>query len=339
MQFKEYFLSMMRYTRPHLSEAEEEYIEKFIRPVCDYTDESGNLICATVSNPRIMFSSHTDTVHNKSGKQKLITNNGKVLTSDSTCLGADDGVGNYLMLSMIDSKVPGLYVFHRGEERGGIGSMFIAEQTPDLLKGIEIAIALDRKGKDDVVQFQMGSRCCSEKFAKQLASLMGTTGGDMNGSFTDTANYVDLVTECSNVSVAYWDQHSKQERCDLELIGKIEDRLIHADWNSLEAFDYEPEYDSVPMYGKYYSSSGYSRGFTNDTYWDLYDLCQREPRKVARFLDEAGITEDDIMYAEVNELNGNNHDSFGTTSTDIQPYVSPGNQEIVVDQFGRYIFK
>ena len=340
MKFREFFISMLRYTRPHLSEAEEEYIEKFIRPVCDYTDESGNLICATVSNPRIMFSSHTDTVHNKSGKQKLFTNKGKVLTSDSTCLGADDTVGNYLMLSMIDSKVPGLYVFHRGEERGGIGSMFIAEQTPDLLKGIEIAIALDRKGKDDVVQFQMGSRCCSEKFAKQLASLMGTTGGDMNGSFTDTANYVDLVTECSNVSVAYWDQHSKQERCDLELIGKIEDRLIHADWNSLEAFDYEPEYDSIPMYaGGNYRSSGYSSGFTHDAYWDLYDLCQREPRKVARFLDEAGITEDDIMYAEVNEMNGNNHDSFGTTSTVIQPYVSPGNQEIVVDQYGRYIFK
>tara|TARA_R100001086_G_C11723097_1_gene227469 strand:- start:195 stop:692 length:498 start_codon:yes stop_codon:yes gene_type:complete len=164
------------------------------------------------------------------------------------------------------------------------------------------------------------------------------TGGDMNGSFTDTANYTDLVTECSNISVAYWDQHSKNERCDMELIGKIEDRLIHADWKSLEAFGYEDEYDSIPMYG-YNVHSGYSRGFTQDTYWDLYDLCQREPRKVARFLDEAGITEDDIMYAEVNEMNGNNHDSFGTTSTAIQPYVSPGNQEIVVDQYGRYIFK
>ena len=80
MKFKEYFISMSRYTRPHKSEAEEEYIEKFIRPVCDYTDEFGNLICATVNNPRIMFSSHTDTVHNKSGKQKLYTSKGKVLT-------------------------------------------------------------------------------------------------------------------------------------------------------------------------------------------------------------------------------------------------------------------
>jgi hypothetical protein len=348
MQFREFFISMMRYTRPHLSEAEEEYIEKFIRPVCDYTDEFGNLICATVSNPRIMFSSHTDTVHNKSGKQKLFTNKGKVLTSDSTCLGADDTVGNYLMLSMIDNNIPGLYVFHRGEERGGLGSSFIAEQTPDLLKGVEIAIALDRKGKDDVVQFQMGSRCCSEKFAKQLASLMGITGGDMNGSFTDTANYVDLVTECSNISVAYWDQHSKKERCDMELVGKIEERLLSADFNSLEAHGYEAELDAIPRY-VYSGQPGYSKGFTHDNRWDLYDLCQREPHKVARFLDEAGITEDDIMYAEVNEdwqANGNNYDSFGTTttSTEVVPYVSPGDgvvthQEMMVDQFGRYVYK
>jgi hypothetical protein len=338
MKFKEFFISMSRYTRPHKSEAEEEYIEKFIRPVCDYTDEFGNLICATVNDPRIMFSSHTDTVHNKSGKQKLYTNKGKVLTSDSTCLGADNTVGNYLMLSMIDSGIPGLYIFHRGEERGGLGSTFISQDTPDLLKGVEIAIALDRKGKDDVVQFQMGSRCCSEKFAKQLASLMGMTGGDMTGSFTDTANYTDLVTECSNISVAYWDHHSKNERCDMELIGKIEDRLIHADWKSLEAFGYEDEYDSIPMYG-YNVHSGYSKGFTHDTYWDLYDLCQTEPRKVARFLDEAGITEDDILFSEVNEVNGNNHDSFGTT-TDIQPYVSSRDRpNIVVDAYGRYIFK
>ncbi len=338
MEFREYFMSMIRYTRPHLSEAEEEYIEKFIRPVCDYTDEYGNLICATSSNPRIMFSSHTDTVHNKSGKQKLFTKKGKVLTSDATCLGADDTVGNYLMLSMINSGIPGLYIFHRGEERGGLGSSFISQETPDLLKDIEIAIALDRKGKDDVVQFQMGSRCCSEKFANQLALLMGMTGGDMNGSFTDTANYTDLVTECSNISVAYWDQHSKNERCDLELIGKIEDRLIHADWKSLEAFGYEDEFDSVAMYGYRPSSktNGYSKGFTHDTYWDLYDLCQTEPRKVARFLDDAGITEDDILFSEVN---GNNYDSYGTPN-EIQPYVSSSDTpEIVVDQYGRYIFK
>jgi hypothetical protein len=124
----------------------------------------------------------------------------------------------------------------------------------------------------------------------------------------------------------------------MELIGKIEDRLIHADWKSLEAFGYEDEYDSIPMYG-YNVHSGYSKGFTHDTYWDLYDLCQTEPRKVARFLDEAGITEDDILFSEVNEVNGNNHDSFGTT-TDIQPYVSSRDRpNIVVDAYGRYIFK
>ena len=63
---------------------------------------------------------------------------------------------------------------------------------------------------------------------------------------------------------------------------------------------------------------------------------------MARFLDEAGITEDDILYAEVNEMNGNDHDPIGTT--DMVPYVSPldgivREREIMVDQYGRYVFK
>ena len=345
MKFREHFLRMLEYTRPHQSVAEEAYIEEYIRPYCDYTDEFGNLICATVDNPRIMFSSHTDTVHNKSGKQKLNIHKDKVVTSDATCLGADDTVGNYLMISMIDKEIPGLYIFHRGEERGGLGSRFIAEETPDLVKSIDMAIALDRKSNNDVVQYQNGSRCCSEKFAKELASVVGMTGGDEIGSFTDTANYVDLITECSNISVGYWDQHSKRERCDLQVIAQLEDILLHADWDGLKAYGYEPEWErGYSVYTGGFSHGGYSTGFQHDPYWDLYDLCQKEPRIVAKFLAEAGITEDDILYTKM-EVNGNGIDSmsyeqrhFPEESTEIQPYVSPTDR-IMVDQYGRYIFK
>ena len=55
------------------------------------------------------------------------------------------------------------------------------------------------------------------------------------------------------------------------------------------------------------------------------------------------------MYAEVNDdwqVNGNNYDSFGTTttSTEVVPYVNPGDgvvthREMMVDQFGRYVYK
>ena len=187
MRNEERFIEMLQYTRPHKGKSEQEYLERFIVPNIDWEDKSGNMIkIIGDKNPRIMFSSHTDTVHRHDGKQKLFTDEKEqFIFSDSTCLGADDTVGNYLMITMIEEKIPGMYIFHRGEEHGGIGSGWIAKETPGLLEHIEIAIALDRKDTDDVVQYQSGSRCCSEQFASDLAKLMGITGGDEMGSFTD----------------------------------------------------------------------------------------------------------------------------------------------------------
>ena len=73
---------------------------------------------------------------------------------------------------------------------------------------------------------------------------------------------------------------------------------------------------------------------------------------MARFLDDAGITEDDILFSEVNEMNGNNPISpyvntpdSGTPLNDAEmvTYFSSAdrheNKNIVVDQYGRYVFK
>ena len=293
---------MLQYTRPHKGKSEQEYLERFIVPNIDWEDKSGNMIkIIGDKNPRIMFSSHTDTVHRHDGKQKLFTDEKEqFIFSDSTCLGADDTVGNYLMITMIEEKIPGMYIFHRGEEHGGIGSGWIAKETPGLLEHIEIAIALDRKDTDDVVQYQSGSRCCSEQFASDLAKLMEITGGDEIGSFTDTASYTDLVTECTNISVAYWNQHSKNERCDPHQIGIIEKRLLKADWDSLKAYGYEDEDQWSLSYG-HYVSTGYA-GQSNqdvdyrytDEYWDLHDMVTNEPETVIDYLYQCGISASDI---------------------------------------------
>ena len=308
MRNEERFIEMLQYTRPHKGKSEQEYLERFIVPNIDWEDKSGNMIkIIGDKNPRIMFSSHTDTVHKHDGKQQLFTDDcGTRVFSDSTCLGADDTVGNYLMLTMIEEKIPGLYIFHRGEERGGIGSTWIASETPNLLEHIEIAIALDRKGTDDVVQYQNGSRCCSEQFASELADLMEITGGDNWGSFTDTAMYTDLVKECTNISVAYWNQHSKNEVCNTHQIGIIEERLLKADWDSLKAYGYEDEDQWSLSYG-HYVSTGYERherplqsslsdnAQYSDEYWDLHDIVTYEPDTVIDYLYECGISASDII--------------------------------------------
>jgi hypothetical protein len=306
-------LDMLAMTRPHLSKGEEEYIRAFIEPWTDYTDSFGNLHKTVFEigkngkkiEPNILFSSHTDTVHRKDGGQVLNLYKNKVVTSESTCLGADDTVGNYLMISMIEKGIAGKYIFHRGEERGGLGSSYIAKETPEILEPIDFAIAFDRKDTNDIVQYQNGERCCSKEFATQLAKILGMTGGDPHGTFTDTANYMYDVAECSNVSVAYWDQHTKHERCDLKEIEKIEERILCADWKSLVAYEFTPEYEFVyESYGYYSGRYGdlngsvyqpkIDRTHNDKSIWDLHDLCVTDPYEVAWYLSENGVSVEDI---------------------------------------------
>jgi hypothetical protein len=310
LKMQQELLDMLSVTRPHQSKAEEGYIREFIEPWTDYTDSFGNLHKTVMDGdkkPIILFSSHTDTVHRKGGLQNLSIHKHKVVTSDSTCLGADDAVGNYLMISMIERGIPGKYIFHRGEEHGGLGSSHIATQTPEVLDDIDFAIALDRKGNNDVIQYQNGGRCCSKEFASDLATLLGMTGGDPHGTFTDTANYVSVIPECTNISVAYWDQHSKQERCDLIEIANIESSILCADWSTLKAYPFEPEfeYDYSAYYSRYgninvplRSSTRVGTSRNDKTLWDLHDLCVSEPYEVAWFLKECGVSKDDVLYTK-----------------------------------------
>tara|TARA_R110002020_G_scaffold103567_4_gene242449 strand:+ start:12626 stop:13597 length:972 start_codon:yes stop_codon:yes gene_type:complete len=287
---QERFISMMEYTRPHGGESECEYLEKFIKPNCDWVDEEGNHIRIIGNNPNILFSSHTDTVHRHDGKQTLMLDQEGRLFSDSTCLGGDDTVGNYLMLGMMEKKIEGMYIFHRGEERGGIGSGFIAEETPKLVKDIEMAVAFDRKGTQDIIQYQNCERCCSEQFAGELANLLGMDGGDEIGSFTDTANYTQIIKECTNVSVGYFNQHSKDEHVIINDVSKIEASVLGADWGSLKAYGYEPEKERYhPL----------NVDYQNDYSWyALYQLCAYDPRLVSQFLYEQGYS---AMQIEIDQ--------------------------------------
>jgi hypothetical protein len=122
---------------------------------------------------------------------------------------------------MIEAAIPGKYIFHTGEECGGLGSRSLAAHHPKLFKNIERAIAFDRANYGDVISFQRGSRCCSTEFGEAFAEALNTTmppkqqfKSEVQGTFTDTASYMELVPECTNISVGYFDQHGANERFD-----------------------------------------------------------------------------------------------------------------------------
>lgn len=171
--------------------------------------------------PRIMYTAHTDTVSDdreamyhpicyNMEKDVLFRKNGEVL-------GADDGTGIWLMLNMIEAKVPGLYAFYLDEEVGRLGSEWSWKHDPNRYEKIDRIISFDRKGTSDIIATQRGDECCSDEFQAALADLLSDSRlgldykGGAAGSFTDSATFMDDKAECTNISVGYDAQHTEKE--------------------------------------------------------------------------------------------------------------------------------
>lgn len=230
-------LEMLRYRRPAGSKTERKFIKTFIHPLGVRADAYGNYYKRIGTAP-ILWSSHTDTVHDCKGMQTIGFDGDEVgiatIEGVSSCLGADNAAGVWLMIELIKAKREGLYIFHREEEIGRKGSQYIAKENAKALKGIKFAIALDRKENTSIITHQMGKRCCSEEFSASLATELGMGyNSDPTGSYTDTASYVDLIGECTNLSVGYVNAHSKMERLDLAHILKLRDALLKLDVSKL----------------------------------------------------------------------------------------------------------
>ena len=231
-------LEMLKYRRPHLSKTEEDFIAVYLDPIAGMQQDGFGNRYVRIGDSRTLFSAHTDTVHKHEGKQSLeldpYTNIVYKNDKKSNCLGADDTTGIWLMINMIESGVHGLYIFHRGEERGGLGSQYILDHHPELLEDIDRAIAFDRMGYTDVITHQAMGRCCSDAFATALGECIGMRyKPDPTGSFTDTATYTGVIPECTNVSVGYFAQHSKSENQDITHAEKLLDALVRINFEAL----------------------------------------------------------------------------------------------------------
>jgi hypothetical protein len=311
--------NMLTYRRPSGSGTERAFIKRFIRPLGAKYDSIGNLILKIGESP-VMWSSHTDTVHSKEGLQHVILDGGSYkLGKDahkSCCLGADCTTGVWIMCEMARAGVPGLYIWHRGEEVGGIGSQHIANKTPDLLKDINFAIAFDRKGTDSIITHQ-GRRTASNTFAESLAAQMPGFSADSGGMFTDTANYTSLVSECTNLSIGYSDAHSSSEEQIASFPGYVVELMKALDVSKLvaardpSANDVYDNYDNwgfddwsrygtacASPYSRFTCANDelpYERSVTQTGYSELYKLVRDYPAEVADLLEQYGINEHDIL--------------------------------------------
>lgn len=239
---------MLTYRRPANSATEEAWVKKFIDPLAgcvdvteNGTDEAGNRwFVVGQDHGGTMFTAHTDSVHRSEGRQKTQTNAGVITLAAkeaSNCLGADDASGCWIMSEMIRAGVPGQYVFFRGEEVGGVGSRFMAEDTPQMVAGVQRCISFDRRGVSSVITHQGWGRCCSDEFADALAMALCNDellyAPDDTGIFTDSANFVGLIPECTNISVGYDCEHGTKESQDVWHLVHLLRQLVTIDWQAL----------------------------------------------------------------------------------------------------------
>jgi hypothetical protein len=233
---------MLSYCRPHGSLTEQQFIRRFIEPLPGaYEDQHRNWHVVTDAASPVLWSAHTDTVHRMDGRQTthydpatgLIGLSKRSKFRGRNCLGADDTVGVYLMIEMVKANVPGHYVFHFGEEVGGIGSRAYAESHADALSQFKYAIALDRSGHTDIITHQYGGRTASETFATALGAALDPCFAPCHGVYTDTAEYSHLIPECTNLSVGYAHAHSANETVHVAFVEWLLGRLLTLDVTSL----------------------------------------------------------------------------------------------------------
>lgn len=185
-----------------------------------------------------LFTAHYDTVRETVVRKVIneypafevkgvICDNGYVSTIDKNILGADDRAGCLVLANMIKAGVEGIYVFFPDEESGAGSSAKFSEKYDEIIgkkyPNIKYAIAFDRKGYGDIITSQ-GQICCSQEFANALIVRFAEFGmfyQTANGIFTDTANLVYNIPECTNISVGYFNHHMETEWQNLYFLHKL----------------------------------------------------------------------------------------------------------------------
>ena len=240
MNIKEKFLELTKTTTPYGFENE------LILPDCLLTDVIGNRYIQ-IGGTTTMFLAHLDTASKEKQNIKHVIEGDIIRTDGTTILGADDKAGVVILLIMLENKVPGLYYFTVGHEAGGIGSRDLKRRfkvsKPDYINKV---ISFDRHQTDSVITYQRGMRSCSDIFADALAMSLNEASKrvldndtvfqykkDPNGFGTDSADYIDMYPECTNISVGYENEHQVTELQNIKHLDKLAKTCCLLNWEAL----------------------------------------------------------------------------------------------------------
>jgi hypothetical protein len=326
MRITKKFLSLTKKTYPHGKEHE---LMSHL-PVGYQEDGLGNFYLQIGETPSTMFTCHLDTADRTQSRVNHVFEGNIIKTDGHSILGADDKAGMIVLLYMIGKGVPGLYYFFIGEEVGCVGSRKLSAiwNETEFSKHVRKVVSFDRRGNESIITHQMFGRCCSDSFAKELASRLNATGCglsmrlDNTGILTDSAKFMSLVSECTNISVGYQAEHTCGETQDIDFLKKIARASSLIDWetlvserdpNAMDDEDYEEEYGSKYNYGNYSEKEDMSYKWKEENYTHV--TLDGKVKKVYLSTDQIG-EEKSIIYKWLS-----NHSEY----YDIQSIVWNGN--------------
>jgi hypothetical protein len=98
-------------------------------------------------------------------------------------------------------------------------------------------ISFDRRNYFSVITSQLSQTCCSNAFAQSLCDELNSNGMQMRldntGVFTDSASFMDLIPECTNISVGYFSEHTHSEMQNISFLERLARATIGVNWDNL----------------------------------------------------------------------------------------------------------
>ena len=333
MRIRRKFLQLTRYTYPHGTES---FLKSYL-PQDVKKDKYGNFYYLIGEKPSVMFTCHLDTACSKQEKVKHVIHNNIIKTNGKTILGADDKAGMVVLLYMIENKVPGLYYFFLGEEVGCIGSGKLATNwaSSEFSHTINKVVSFDRRSDCSIITDQYYGRCCSDEFAEELAFRLNTAGfnlklePDDTGVLTDSAQFMDIVSECTNISVGYNYEHTTAEYQDIDYLSRLCKSVCLIDWETLPVerdpyVDVDVDFEDYPGLD---DENLDDNEFVEDYY--SYFLVDGKNKKmyISRFIidNEVNLIKDWLKstgsYPDVVDMTWNGHTLYVCNSTGCYDFV------------------
>lgn len=265
------FFWLTRYTNPYGTE-----VKRFgtrLKRLGARKDDHGNFIL-DIGEARTVFAAHLDTADKELTRVRRKVDGDIIHTDGNTILGADDRAGVAVLLHLIRNQVPGRYVFFVGEEVGRIGSEASAKFDADDWLGFDRMICWDRYGTSSIITYQMGTQTASDTFAETLAAMYGAVSDnqpdhlspivltpDNGGTYTDSFSFIDLIPECTNISIGYLNQHTKYEKQDARFLVSMAEASVQIAWEELPT---EIDKYKRDEQGRAMGLGGWSKYYDND---------------------------------------------------------------------------